>query len=123
MKMKVFLLAVLLMLLTLVPATAQVPVAMLLGRFATVTQQQPVVLCPACKIIIDHSSLQAAAAGMQLSAYGAWEATLQLYESGAITWQEAKAMSDETCEWAEKIRQWQEQMEKRIRDISLRTKK
>lgn len=77
--------------------------------------------CPACKVIIDYGALQAAAADMEKSAYGAWEAVLKGYESGALTWKDIEGDVYKACEQAKQIRAWAAEMEKRVRELSLRS--
>lgn len=87
---------------------------------AKADQSEPALLCPACKVIIDYSSLVAAGEDISKSAYGAWEAVLKGYESGAFTWAEIEADVNLACKWAEEMRAWTASMEKRIRELSLR---
>lgn len=76
--------------------------------------------CPACKIIIDYSALQAAGAALDKHAYGAWVAVRHGYESGAFAWDDVKDEVYEVCEMAEKVTAFIAKSEKFIRALAER---
>lgn len=76
--------------------------------------------CPACKIIVDYSALQAAGAALDKHAYGAWVAVRHGYESGAFAWEDIKDEVYEVCEMAETVNAFIAKSEKFIRALAER---